>query len=283
VAKNTPGASAPVSTLARGWPAPAAPIPLMAITHDSAVTTIRDRNPFPLDARTGRGAGRGAALAHVLSTFQCPGAPVRCPSAALVSAAAPNLVPAAAAVPRPWLGMPPHAPPPGPALYAAPAAVDLSGPPIAPPGVTPPVSPTVPGEAWADNSTPDTATPVPPTGSVDIAATPTAELLDDVSEPSATRLDCGLHDQQKCLLTFTRPWWLQGEAGISHQVRALLDDHGMDFSAAGLERALAWLLIQRRDIAVHLRAWLAKRTTQGLDPARILDELDYYLLSLEEA
>ena len=92
-----------------------------------------------------------------------------------------------------------------------------------------------------------------------------------------------LNDQQKCLLSFIRPWWLQGEAGITHQVRALLDDHGMDYSAAGLDCALAWLLIQRRDFAVHLRSWLAKRMTPGHDPARVLDELDYYLLSLGEA
>jgi len=57
----------------------------------------------------------------------------------------------------------------------------------------------------------------------------------------------------------------------------------MDYSAAGLDCALAWLLIQRRDLAVHLRSWLARRMTPGHDPARILDELDYYLMSLEEA
>ena len=78
------------------------------------------------------------------------------------------------------------------------------------------------------------------------------------------------------------PLVASGEAGIPHQVRALLDDHGMDYSAAGLDCALAWLLIQRRDFAVHLRAWLAARTIPGHDLARILDELDYYLLSLGE-
>ena len=153
-----------------------------------------------------------------------------------------------------------------------------------------PSSPTTP--TGVVSAAPDTVTAEPSPTVDDGAAISTAKSTTEAlataectpgASPSVARPKRGLDNQQKCLLTFTCPWWLQGEAGIPHQVRALLDDHGMDYSAAGLDCALAWLLIQRRVFAVHLRAWLAARMTPGHDPARILDELDYYLLSLGEA
>jgi len=64
-----------------------------------------------------------------------------------------------------------------------------------------------------------------------------------------------LNPWQATLLDLVRPHWLKGEAGISANVRALIQDHGLDYSAAALDRALAWLLLQRRDIQA--------RTTHG--------------------
>jgi len=90
-----------------------------------------------------------------------------------------------------------------------------------------------------------------------------------------------LHPSQVTLLDFVRPHWLQGEAGIAANVRALIHDHGMDYSAAALDRALAWLLLQRRDIATYLRAWLARRMETDEDPRQILRDLSFHLLTLE--
>jgi len=152
--------------------------------------------------------------------------------------------------------------------------------------------PTPTGEAPTVGPVLETATAEPSSVAADAAATPAVEPAKETSATAegapaaavpAVRPQRGLDDQQKCLLAFTRPWWLRGEASIPQQVHALVHDHGMDYSAAGLDCALAWLLIQRRDFAIHLRAWMAARMVPGHDPARVLDELDYYLLSLEEA
>jgi len=74
-----------------------------------------------------------------------------------------------------------------------------------------------------------------------------------------------------------------GEAGISANVQALIHDHGLDYSAAALDRALAWLLLQRRDIAAYLRAWLARRNEADQDPRKVLRDLQLHLLALEQA
>jgi len=84
-------------------------------------------------------------------------------------------------------------------------------------------------------------------------------------------------------LDFVRPYWLKGEVGISANVQALIHDHGMDYSAAALDRTLAWLLLECRDIAAHLRAWLAQRSDPGHDPHEVLRDLKFHLLALEQA
>jgi len=60
-------------------------------------------------------------------------------------------------------------------------------------------------------------------------------------------------------------------------------DHSMDYSAATLDRALAWLLLQCRDISAHLCAWLAQRSEADLDPREVLRDLNFHLLALEQA
>jgi len=74
-----------------------------------------------------------------------------------------------------------------------------------------------------------------------------------------------------------------GEEGISANVHALIHDHGMDYSAAALDLAMAWLLLQRRDIAAYLRAWLARRLEAEEDPRDVLRDLNFHLLALEQA
>jgi len=73
------------------------------------------------------------------------------------------------------------------------------------------------------------------------------------------------------------------EESIMHAVRALAFDHGMDYSAAEMDRVLAWMLLQRRDMALHLRVWLAHRSGPDRDPCRVLEELQSYRLSMEDA
>jgi len=60
-------------------------------------------------------------------------------------------------------------------------------------------------------------------------------------------------------------------------------DHGLDYSPAALDTALAWMLLQRRDIAAHLRHWLSARHTPERNPQQVLEQLDLHLMSLEEA
>ena len=106
------------------------------------------------------------------------------------------------------------------------------------------------------------------------------EFMGDPKAPT----DAPLHPRQATLLDLVRPHWLQGEASIAANVRALIDEHGnhgMDYSAAALDRALAWLLLQRRDIATYLRAWLARRMEADEDPRQILCDLSFHLLALE--
>jgi len=50
-----------------------------------------------------------------------------------------------------------------------------------------------------------------------------------MGEPEAP-LGPSLHHRQATLLDFVHPHWLRGEAGISANVRALIHDHGMDYS-----------------------------------------------------
>jgi len=66
-------------------------------------------------------------------------------------------------------------------------------------------------------------------------------------------------------------------------VRALIHDHGLEYSAAALYRALAWLLLQRHDIATYLRAWLACRIEAAEDPRQILRDLNFHPLTLEQS
>jgi len=103
-----------------------------------------------------------------------------------------------------------------------------------------------------------------------------------MGEPEAP-LGPSLNPWQATPLDFVRPHWLQEEAGISVNVQALIHDHGMDYSAAAQERALAWLLLQRQDIAVHLHAWLARRIEADQDPHEVLRDLQFHLLALEQA
>ena len=107
-----------------------------------------------------------------------------------------------------------------------------------------------------------------------------AAAEESMGEPEAPT-DAPLHPSQATLLDFVHPHWLQGEAGIAANVRALIHEHAMDYSTAALDRALAWLLLQRRDIATYLRAWLARRMEADEDPRQILRDLNFHLLALE--
>ena len=60
-------------------------------------------------------------------------------------------------------------------------------------------------------------------------------------------------------------------------------DYALDFSPEALDTAIAWMLLQRRDMAAHLRHWLSVRKTPERDPQQVLGQLDLHLLSLEEA
>jgi len=65
--------------------------------------------------------------------------------------------------------------------------------------------------------------------------------------------------------------------------RALVHDHGMDYSEAEMRRALAWMILQHRDMALHLRLWLLHRSGPDHKPHRVLEDLLNHLLSIEDA
>ena len=89
--------------------------------------------------------------------------------------------------------------------------------------------------------------------------------------------------KQKALLDLVRPLWLYGDQSVADNVRPLTLDYALDFSPEALDTAIAWMLLQRRDIAAHLRHWLSVRKTPERDPQQVLEQLDLHLLSLEEA
>ena len=80
-----------------------------------------------------------------------------------------------------------------------------------------------------------------------------------------------------------RPLWLYGERGIADNVHPLAFDHGLDFSPEALDTVLACMLLQRRDIAAHLRHWLSICNTPEQNPQQVLEQLDLHLMSLDEA
>jgi len=89
--------------------------------------------------------------------------------------------------------------------------------------------------------------------------------------------------KQKALLDLVRPLWLYGDQSVADNVRPLSLDHALVFSPEVLDTAIAWMLLQRRDMAAHLRHWLSVRNTPERDPQQVLEQLDLHLLSLEEA
>jgi len=226
----------------------------------------------------------------------------------------PLLTPSTSSVPRPWFPqmslpprddvpttgvVPPSSPPPtSPEVVATPMSVDA--------GVN------EPSTSWGDQveaaeargelaSGPASPSPTAELGGLDpateVLSTPeeldnpdesvwdvlaraTAAAEEFMGEPEAPS-EPPLHPSQATLLDLVRPHWLQGEAGIAVNVCALIHDHGLDYSAAALDRALAWLLLQRRDIATYLRAWLACRMEADEDPRQILRDPNFHLLTLE--
>ena len=161
----------------------------------AAVATIIDRNPFPLDAQMGRGAGRSEALARVLSSFAGPG--YRCappwqsrPCPSYRAQRLPQRLPRGR-------GCMYH--PSSPRLCVAPTTpVVCSISPLTTPPDVPSVTVVSPG-------------PTAPSSTDDGVVTSTVHLSGETSAfvegasgpgPSVVR---GLDDQQKCLLTFTRP------------------------------------------------------------------------------
>jgi len=133
------GATAPAPAARRRQPGKAPPVPLMDLAvgpsqsrplhgPHAAVATVRDHNPFPLDARTGRGAGRGEALACVLSSFPGQGMPLRPILAAKALPGIPSSTPATTAIPRPWVHLPPQLRPVTYAAATTPVVVCFSSP-----------------------------------------------------------------------------------------------------------------------------------------------------------
>jgi len=148
----------------------------------------------------GRGAGRGEALARVLSSFPGQVKPPRPTLAAEALPGIPNSPPATTAIPRPWVHMPSQLRPVTHNAATTPVVVCFPSPMTTPPTPITVVSPT----------------PMAPSTTDDGVVTSIVNLTGEASafaegasgpSPSVVR---GLDDQQKCLLTFTRPWWLQG-------------------------------------------------------------------------
>jgi len=90
-----------------------------------------------------------------------------------------------------------------------------------------------------------------------------------------------LHPEQVRALDIIRPRWLDGEEAIGHMAGSLVHDHGMEYSEAEMRHALAWMVLQRRDMALHLHLWLLHRTGPDHEPRRVLEDLLNHLLSIE--
>ena len=84
-------------------------------------------------------------------------------------------------------------------------------------------------------------------------------------------------------MDLVHPLWLYGDQSVTDNVRPLSLNHALDFTPEALDTAIAWMLLQRRDIAAHLRHWLSVRKTPERDPQQVLEQLDLHLMSLEEA
>ena len=303
-----------------------------------SISNVRDMNPFPgprpllLDAQSGRGVGRGAALANLLATYNSRG-PATDPKPPVVN----PLDVEATAIPllpcfhphqlsRPCRDLGCHGPPHRATPYwrsplssahqahlrSCPLSADVTVPAdaekaspaswsemvdeaemrgeldVAPPDSFPWDEPAAqPSVVKTEQPQTDPSASPASAGSNDslweelAEASAAADAL--LAAPSDVTYAPTIPPEQVRLLDLVRPYWLKGEEGISHAVHALVFDHGMDYSPATLDHILAWLLLQRRDIALHLRVWLVHRTGPDHDPHHVLEELKLHLLSLEDA
>jgi len=137
---------------------------------------------------------------------------------------------------------------------------------------SPPAADTLASPGFADT--------VDPLWSELVEASAAADAL--LAAPLDASYTSTVHPDQARVLDMIRPHWLQGEDSITHAVHALAFDQGMDYSAMEIDRALAWMLLQRRDMALHLRVWLVHRSGPDHDPRHVLEELQSYLLSIED-
>jgi len=164
-------------------------------------------------------------------------------------------------VPRPWL------PRMMPVSGARNTVAQEVYPPPSPMEVRPPVTPEEVRRPSAHVEICPPSAPIPEaTGTESPSSSCWAELVEaaeaaDALEASSADVPywADLHPDQAHALDIIRPRWLDGEA-IGHMARALVHDHGMDYSEAEMRRALAWMVLQRRDMALHLRLWLLHRT-----------------------
>ena len=66
-------------------------------------------------------------------------------------------------------------------------------------------------------------------------------------------------------------------------VDALVNDHELDYSETESRRAMVWMLLQRRDMALHLHTWILRRLDRGDDPVDVLYVMLNHLMSFEHA
>ena len=143
----------------------------------------------------------------------------------------------------------------------------------------------MPADAVALQPQSSTSPPVSSADPDDVTVWETGEDVPkrDVGPQSVQPVLPTLVSKQKALMDLVRPLWLYGGQGVADNVCPLALDHGLDFSPEALDTALAWMLLQCRDIAAHLHHWLSIRNTSERDPQQVLEQLDLHLMSLEEA
>jgi len=284
-----------------GWPrSPAHP--------DAMIATVADMNPFPVDPScgVGRGAalanllqkfrGPGTPLRPPLSTNVPPMAP--CPAPTTVSVPRPwlHIPPQLAPSTYDTLATPAMICPPSLPPASADAATDSPSVPAEEPThqaswgemmdaaeaqgefVDNLHQPDDPG-MWVGATPTNAAAPLPqsppspPVPSADPDDVPVSDAEEDVpvrdvGPTPAPPVPPTLVSKQKALLDLVRPLWLYGEPSVADNVRPLAQDHGLDFSPKALDTALAWMLLQRRDIVAHLRHWLSVCNTPERDPSK---------------
>jgi len=84
--------------------------------------------------------------------------------------------------------------------------------------------------------------------------------------------------------TAMRPHWLAGTEPLRTVAEQLLATHDCGIRLPLLQKALQFMVVQRRDLCVYLHCMIRDRSSRpGADPQEVLDEVAHLLYSMWKA